>query len=154
MTARKPAANLTRSELLQLIAAHVNGRPGFEPGNYATYADLRRDQREATQQRSDAHAMLAAIGWRDSIDADTIRKALQSGGRLTLDDDGRLSYCTGQYYPTEFRAGACRVLAAMLWDYWRDNYYSQHGNHGGAAQYVRDVARRELGRGVASRWFR
>jgi hypothetical protein len=32
-----------------------------------------------------------------------------------------LSYCVGQYWPTEYRAAACAVLASALWDYKRDH---------------------------------
>lgn len=168
---RKTAAQMTRAELLALIAAHVNGRPGFDWHNYGDAASYRADMRTAARQKNDALAMLAAIGWRDSIDADAIRKALQSGGRLTLSDDGRLEYCTGQYYPTEFRAGACRVLSSLLWDYWRENMpppsndddvsrgvasprYKYRGRTMCAGDYLRRKAREELGAGLASRWFR
>lgn len=31
-----------------------------------------------------------------------------------------LEYCAGQYWPTEYRAAACAVLASALWSYKRD----------------------------------
>ena len=110
--------------------------------------------------------MLAAISWRDGITADTIRAALRSGGRLRLLDNGTLDYCTGQYWPTEYRAGACRVLASLLWDYWRGDMPAPDANgnfpHPGrrgfivssAGDYLRAKARAELGASIASRWFR
>lgn len=33
----------------------------------------------------------------------------------------RVDYCTGQYFPTEFRAGVCRVLSSALWNWQREN---------------------------------
>lgn len=143
----KTASELTRSDLLAMLGAFVLQRPGFDWRNYGDATSYRADMREATRQRNDALEMLAAIGWRDSIDANAIRAALQSGGRLTLSDCGRLEYCTGQYYCTEFRAGACRVLSQLLWDYWRES-----GCTTGDA--IRRKARQEFGRGCASRWFR
>jgi hypothetical protein len=32
-----------------------------------------------------------------------------------------LDYCTGQYFPTEYRRAACAVLASALWSAKRDN---------------------------------
>lgn len=143
----KPAKDLTRADLLAMIAAHVNSRPGFDWHNYGDATSYRADMRTASQQKADALAMLAAVGYRDAITADQIRAELQRGNRLTLDDSGRLEYCTGQYYPTEYRAGACRVLSALLWDFWRDADCT-------TGDAIRAKARKELGRGVAARWFR
>lgn len=33
----------------------------------------------------------------------------------------RIDYCTGQYFPTEYRRAACAVLSQALWDYRRDD---------------------------------
>lgn len=160
------ADTLTRAELLQRLERFIAQRPGFNPANYGDSASYRADARTATRQLNDARAMLAAIGWRESITADMIRAALRSGGRLTLRDDGMLDYCTGQYWPTEYRAGVCRALASILWDYWRDNMPTERNTDGkipgpnrfGGAMspgdYLRRTARAELGRSIADRWFR
>ena len=142
----KSAKELSRAELLALLHSFVNSRPGFDWHNYGDAASYRADMRTATRQRADALEMLAAIGWRESITADDIRDALQSGGRLRLQDDGRLNYCTGQYYCTEYRAGACRVLSSILWDYWREGRST--------GDDIRKSARNNLSRGVVARWFR
>lgn len=160
-----PADSLTRADLLQRLERFIAQRPGFDFANYGDSASYRADARTATRQLNDARAMLAAISWRESITADTIRAALRSGGRLTLQDNGTLYYCAGQYWPTEYRAGACRVLAAVLWDYWRDDMpdRDENGriagpNRFGSAMspgdYLRRVARAELGASIAGRWFR
>lgn len=166
-TANTPTAadTLTRAELLERLERFIAQRPGFDFSNYGDMASYRADARTATQQLNDARAMLAAISWRESITADMIRAALRSGGRLTLRDDGTLDYCTGQYWPTEYRAGACRVLASILWDYWRDNMPARDDNgmvpgpnrfgHAmSAGDYLRRTARSELGKSIANRWFR
>jgi hypothetical protein len=57
----------------------------------------------------------------------------------------RVDYCTGQYFPTEYRAAACAVLATILWDYISPE--CKTGND------IRKWARAEFGRGIASRWF-
>ncbi len=158
------ADTLTRAELLQRLERFIAQRPGFDPANYGYSASYRADVRTATRQLNDARAMLVAIGWRESITADDIRAALRSGGRLTLQDNGTLDYCAGQYWPTEYRAGVCRVLATILWDYWRDNMPPRDDNgmvpgpnrFGGAmspGDYLRRTARQELDRSIANRWF-
>ena len=85
--------------------------------------------------------------------------------RNELDD------CVGQYWPTEYRAAACAVLASALWAYWRagmtpdgkrtetfsdgiGTYEVDTYNGLRFADAVQKVARRELSRGVASRWVR
>lgn len=160
------ADTLTRAELLERLERFVSQRPGFDWQNYGDRASYRADARTATQQLNDARAMLAAISLRESISADNIRAALRHGGRLALQDDGTLDYCVGQYWPTEFRAGVCRALAEILWDYWRsrmpardENGHVSHPNRFGpgaitVGDYLRRVARAELGRSIAGRWFR
>lgn len=159
------ADTLTRAELLQRLERFIAQRPGFDPANYGDSASYRADARTATRQLNDARAMLAAIGWRESIDATAIRAALRSGGRLTLQDNGTLDYCAGQYWPTEYRAGVCRVLVTILWDYWRDNMPprddngmvpgpNRFGHAMSGGDYLRRTARAEFGRSIADRWFR
>jgi len=60
-----------------------------------------------------------------------------------LRDDGSLEYTPGQYGAVEYRRAACAVLADALWTYWQDQ----------PSTYMRQVARHELGRGVARRWI-
>lgn len=83
-----------------------------------------------------------------------------------------LNYCTGQYWPTEYRRAACAVLAAALWAYKREkcmpepngkiNHYtdagelvSEHDSIQGKTpgDWLRSSFRREFGRGIANRWF-
>lgn len=90
-----------------------------------------------------------------------------------------LDYCTGQYWPTEYRRAVCAVLRTALWDRWRAdaeegqkaapkcdafpelaehpwNCGHCHGS-GHEGPSVRDrilrTARAELSRGVYRRWF-
>ena len=156
------ADKLTRAELLQRLERFIAQRPGFDFANYGDAASYRADARTATRQLNDARAMLSALSWRDYITADMIRAKLRSSGRLRLLDNGALDYCTGQYWPTEYRAGACRVLASLLWDAWRDDMpapdadgkVAHNGRKVWPGDYLRDKARREFGRAIAGRWFR
>lgn len=165
------ADKMTRAELLQALGQFVNQRPGFDPMNYGDAASYRADTRTAQRQRSDALAMLAWIGWHEqTITADDIRKALRGSGRLQLRDSGRLDYCTGQYWPTEFRAGVCRVLSSLIWDYLRSDMpppvndddvsrgvasplYLRNGRKVSAGDFLRAQARIAFDAGICRRWF-
>lgn len=143
----------TKTELLAALRGFIESRPGFDPHNYGSYRDLRADQRMATRQLNDARAMLAYVDGRDSITADMLLVNLR-GGRLTWDRSrGQLDYITGQYYPTEYRAAAARVLASAIWDWIRDCCLTVPVCTPGNADRIRAAARRELGRSIAARYF-
>jgi len=65
-------------------------------------------------------------------------------GRLEL-KNGELNYCTGQYFPTEYRKAVCAVLAYALW-----NCYRTEESTGDS---LRATFRRIFGRGIQKRWF-
>ncbi len=139
-----------RDNILALISAHIESRGGMTINDYVSdwrdtigRAAYNQDRREVLRQLHDARTMLAAIRWR-SIDADALKYAFRHAfsGRLSY-ENGRLEYCTGQYYPTEYRAAACAVLAMALRRYWRE----QSGGN------WRNSAIRELSPGIIRRWF-
>jgi hypothetical protein len=71
---------------------------------------------------------------------------------LTWDSEKqRLDYCTGQYWPTEYRRAACAVLASALWAYQRDNLKPDPDCRPG--DVLRAHFRKEFGRRIANRWF-
>lgn len=112
-----------RAAMLHALRRFINSRPGFDPANYHTAASYRSDTGRAQRDRRDALTLLDAVTYAAGIGADQLREAFRSAfsGRLSWNPDRRaLSYCTGQYYPTEYRAAACAVLASALWAHWRD----------------------------------
>ena len=110
-----------KEQILDAISAHVRQRPGMEPGNYGSWRDYRTESRQITRDLHDFRTLLAAVSWRESITAGDLLAACRDAysGRLacTVEADGRVRvrYCTGQYFPTEFRRAACAVLASALW---------------------------------------
>lgn len=143
----------TRDQILGALGAFAEQRPGLDPRNYISSgrdSEGRRayfgEARAITRDLHDARTLLAAVRWRQGIGAAELAKAFGAfSGRLTLTDRG-LDYCTGQYWPTEYRKAVCAVLASALWAYWRDEGAK-------TADDIRRKARREFGRGIASRWF-
>jgi hypothetical protein len=139
-----------RELILSALQKYVRQRPGFEYGNYGDATSYRADVREATKQLQHAERMLSAVGWRNGIDAQALKDAMRRAFSGRLSWDGKtLSYCAGQYFPMEFRAAACAVLASALWEYWRENGPTDVSGDG-----IRAFARRELGASIGRRWFR
>ena len=62
-----------------------------------------------------------------------------------------IDYCTGQYFPTEYRRAVCAVLASAIWSWKRDQCMPADTAKPG--DYLRANLKREFGRGMAARWF-
>jgi len=156
-----------RQNILSALAAFIRQRPGVEYGNYGDPKSYRAEMRSITRDRHDAERLLAAVAWRDSIDADALLAAARCAysGRLTVEETAKgiaIDYCTGQYFPTEYRRAVCAVLASALWSYWRENMPSQAvasapGTHQpgivNAGDYLRKTARKEFGARIQKTWF-
>jgi hypothetical protein len=146
---------MKKEAILSAIRAHIAQRSGIDFRNYQSgdYQASRRaflgDYRPILKHGRDARALLDFIENRDEITAENIKEATRAfSGRLSLVERGdsvAADYCTGQYFPTEYRAAACAVLALAVWDYWREDCES--------GEEIRKRARRRFGRGLASRWF-
>jgi hypothetical protein len=146
----------TTDERELIIAAlwrFVASRPGLEFANYGDMSSYRAEMRSITKDRHQAERLLNAVAWR-SITADHLKDAMRGAfsGRLSWDGKA-LSYCAGQYYPTEYRAAVCAVLRSALWDYWSRNYAEAKGTYEGCGDSIRQTARMELGMSIARRWF-
>ena len=156
----------SKSTILAAIDAWIRQRPGLEFGNYGDWTAYRSEVRSIGKDLQHARALLRYVEWHDSITADMILSAAQSG-RLSIKVEGdkvRIDYCTGQYWPTEYRPAVCRLLSSVIW-YWISANASsadvakmpQHGCMAGIVNqgdYIRKAASRELGTSIARRWFR
>lgn len=143
-----------KQTIIACLRKFIAQRPGLEFGNYGDVSAYRSEMRSITKDRHHAEAMLSSVAWRDSITADTILEASKHAfsGRLTITEPtpGRfvLDYCTGQYWPTEYRRAVCSVLSSALWDYWREC-----GGPASTGDTIRKTAAAELSRSIAQRWF-
>jgi hypothetical protein len=77
----------------------------------------RSDARSITKDLHDARYLLDYIAIRDSITAERILEAAKHSfsGRLSITPDGdgfKVDYCTGQYWPTEYRRATAAVLSS------------------------------------------
>jgi hypothetical protein len=103
------------------LTAFAAQRSGLDPRNYysassdrAGQAALRKDHRQIGrdwQRYKDALREAAREGVKD---ADVIAAAPRTfSGRLSW-VDGQWKYCTGQYFPTEYRRAAATLLEAAI----------------------------------------
>ena len=145
------------NEKTQIIAAldrWIRQRPKLEYGNYGDPTAYRSEARRITRDLHHARDMLKLVSWRDSITADDLLAAARTNyaGRLSLvktDSGYTVDYCTGQYWPTEYRRAACAVLASALWDRFRADLPEDHKTR----DEIKRTARRELSTSIARRWF-
>lgn len=138
---------LTRDAILERLDTFIHQRPGFEWANYGDRRAYWNDYRVCNLHLQDARLMLRHVEWRLGITAEHMAEALRDGRRLSMSSDGTLDYCTGQYFPMEYRAAVCRVLASLLWQAVREAYPHYDGDG------IRKHFRREFGRGMQQRWF-
>jgi hypothetical protein len=148
---------MNKSKLIEALHHWINQRPGLEPANYISGWDdtagrsaYRSESRSITRDAHDARYFLDYVAIRDSITAEQILDAAKHSfsGRLSIEPDGdgfRVDYCTGQYWPTEYRKAAAAVLRGAIWDWLREGRTE--------ADAVRKAARREFPASIARRWF-
>jgi len=167
--------------ILAALDRFIRQRPGLEYGNYGDPQAYRAEMRRITRDLNHARVLLRRIEW-SSIAGQELLDAAR-GGRLSIEatpDGVKVDYCTGQYFPTEYRRAVAALCASALWDWTRENSmpepeYRTHGtpakstrnpgypdaplhtvatfNGLSAGDWMRRHFRREFGRGLASRFF-
>lgn len=147
----EPAPQAARADILHALAAFAESRPGLNPRDYirdwsdtAGRKAYAADSRSITKDLHHARALLTAVRLSGITEAQLIEAF--RGKRLSW-DGARLDYCTGQYYPTEYRRAVCAVLASALWAYFREDCNCA------TREKIQAAARRALPRAVARRWF-
>jgi hypothetical protein len=126
------------------LLAFAEQRPGMEPGNYGSFRDYRAESRDVTRDLHDVRALVRMA--RYHIPAD--RLTAPTSGRLSWDAArGAWDYTTGQYFATEYRKAAARLLAEGIGRAWMDR------NPGFTWPRVRLWAREAFGRRIATRYF-
>lgn len=140
---------MEKQAMIEALRRFINQRTGIDFRNYSDRENFMGDYRPILRYGRHARTMLRAVELRASITAENLLAASRAYcGRLQfVEKDGKVSidYTTGQYFPTEYRAAACAVLASALWDFW-----SPDCKTGGE---IRKQARREFGPAIARTWF-
>ena len=155
---------MDKTKLIAALDTFIRQRPGLDYGNYGDPVAYRAEVRSIGKDLQHARALLRYVEWHESITAAMIVDASKHAfsGRLTItEENGQivLDYCTGQYWPTEYRRAVCGVLSSAIWGWLRENApvdagpIEPHSNLQNLGGYIRTQARRELGRSIAARWF-
>lgn len=144
-------ANSTIDKLVKF----VNQRPGLQFCNYGDVSAYRSEMREITNDRKDFFELLSLASARiDGLDEKMKQYLSGNSGRLTLNAAGELQYCTGQYFPTEYRPAACRVLRDLIWASYRDEKETNTPNNVyTTGDEIRKAIRRRISRRVARNYF-
>ena len=162
-----------KQQIIAALYTFIGQRPGLEFGNYGDVPNYRAEVRAIGRDLTQARELLRYVELRASITADDIIEASKRAysGRLTIveRDDGAVAidYCTGQYWPTEYRRAVCAVLSQAIWR-WTSAHAMpaptlHHNSETGETvrrykglrvnDYLRASLKREFGRGMAARWF-
>ena len=141
-----PSPRAALDHILGELAAFAAAKPRLEYNNYGDRASYRAEVRGITRDLHHARALLTAVRLSGVTEAQLVTAFRAFSGRLSWDGK-RLAYCTGQYYPTEYRKAVCAVLACALWNYFREDCLCDTG------EKIRANARCALPRGIVSRWF-
>jgi hypothetical protein len=163
-----------RDRIVAMLHRFARQRPGLEFCNYGDAKAYRAEMRSITKDLAHAQILLRRIELSGITSAELEAAFSAYSGRLVLEQraDGKLalSYCTGQYWPTEYRRAVCAVASAALWTYtrehcmpsgpnrdgdryWSDNARSGKGDFIPAGTWLRNHFKREFGRGIANAWF-
>ena len=147
---------MDKQTILAALYAFVHQRPGLEYGNYGNRASYQSEMRAIIKDLHHARTLLRALELRQSITAADILAACKGAfsGRLSIvqNDAGAVvvDYCTGQYWPTEYRKAVSAVCASALWAWMRDGMPAGTASPG---DYLRASLKREFGRSLAAQWF-
>jgi hypothetical protein len=141
-----------RATILAAMGKWISQRPGLDFNNYGNVPAYRAELRSITRDLADARTLLRAVEL-SSMDTETLKGGFRAFcGRLSWDGQ-QLDYCTGQYWPTEYRRAVAAVLAAALWDWYREDFAAAAKPGESAGDAIRRQFKRQYGLSMARRWF-
>jgi hypothetical protein len=138
---------MDKCHIISALYRHIAQRSGIDIRNYYDREAAMGDYRMILRDGRHARAMLRAVEL-SSMTADNLIFGFRAySGRLSYDAARGCEYVTGQYFPTEYRAAACAVLANAL-----QRHYGTDET-GFSVKRAHAWAKRNLGRAIANRWF-
>lgn len=141
-----------KEQIIGLLWRFINERPGLDFRNYGDAKLYRTELRLIGKDLRHARELLNAVERSGVITGEWLYESLTKGGRLSLRHNNKsgaleLTYCAGQYYPTEYRKAVCSVLASCLWSAEREAFPQL------TSEELRARFRRWFGRGIQGVWF-
>ena len=138
---------------IEKLSKFVNQRPGLDFANYGEVSAYRSEMAKITRDRTDYFELLSlAFSRIDNLNEVVTDYLKRSSGRLTMNDAGNLEYCTGQYFPTEYRPAANRVLANLIFASYRDEIESNTPKYKDGNE-IRKALKRRISRRIAKNYF-
>ena len=108
------------TNFVNLLSNFVAQRPGFYLSNYPTMQHYRQDYYKALKYKNAYESLLIQaerIFSIEDINAALGERLKNNPGRLSYNiDREQLQYCTGQYFPVEYRPAAFYVLFYSVLD--------------------------------------
>lgn len=147
---------VTKENALSLLIQFANQRPGLDFANYGDVNAYCSESREITKDLHDFRELLALANWRGiaNLSEQVFYELANNSGRLRIGESGNLEYCTGQYFPTEYRPAACRVLRNIIWrDYTNEMLPNEPNQVYPTGDSIRKAVRRFLSRRTANNYF-
>ena len=138
---------------VEKLVRFVNQRPGLDFANYGNVSAYRAESREITNDKHDFFELLSLAQRRiENFDAKLEKELRNTSGRLTLEGEN-LQYITGQYFCTEYRPAANRVLVSLIWNEYRDEKNADGSKVYPDGHAIRKAIRRNLSRRVGRLYF-
>lgn len=152
-TSQTTPQTTSKDEILEALGKHISQRSGINCRDYySSWSDkdgraaFMQDYRGMLKDGRDARDLMRYVMLKNSILADDILKHCTKNDRLSFNAEKmRFEYVTGQYFPTEYRSAACRLLVATIRSYYFEQGYKWD-------QIVK-ILKGDLGRGMFNRWF-
>jgi hypothetical protein len=140
----------TKEKLIQF----ANQKPGLSFADYGDRKIYFAEMREITKDLHDFRELLnlALIRLGSNLEEKLTEYLSKSSGRLTL-ENGKLQYCTGQYFPTEYRPACNFVLRSLIWDSFRTETDSEGNYIYTTGPEIRKAISRNLSRRVCKNYF-
>lgn len=155
--------NNANNATVDLLCAFVNQRDGISFAEYGEDRDpntricYSRDKRSAAQAKKHFFELLYLAQRRlgNQLEDKVIYELTKvSTSRLTLTETGKLQYITGQYFPTEYRPAAARILANIIWkDYANETEANTPNPLYKDGHAIRKAIGRVVSRSVKSNYF-
>lgn len=141
-------------DIINLLCKFVDSRPCLDFNDYGRdIKTYRAESREITNDRRDFYELLNVARWRvDNLSEKIEEELTTSGNRLTLEGN-KLKYITGQYYPTEYRPAACRVIKSIIWREFMNAKTPEGANKYETGHDIRKAIKKHLSRRVSRLYF-
>jgi hypothetical protein len=104
---------------VEKLIQFANQKPGLSFADYGDRKIYFAEMREITKDLHDFRELLklAFVRLGSDLDQKLTEYLCKNSGRLTMNGPaGELNYCTGQYFPTEYRPSAIQALKSIIWD--------------------------------------